>query len=102
MNGDDVIAGYALAIDLTARDLQAKSKKAGLPWTRAKGYDTFLPISDFIPKNKGTGYKKLQQEILQINSLLLLYNKIVKDPYELELYLQVNGEDRYTFCMQEI
>lgn len=35
---------------MTARDVQAKAKKAGLPWTQAKGYDTFTPVSDFIPK----------------------------------------------------
>ena len=36
---------------MTARDLQAKAKEAGLPWTHAKGFDTFTPISDFIPKS---------------------------------------------------
>ena len=36
---------------MTARDLQAKAKKAGLPWTHAKGLDTFTPISDFVPKS---------------------------------------------------
>lgn len=45
------VAGYALAIDMTARDLQTKAKEAGLPWTHAKGFDTFTPISDFIPKS---------------------------------------------------
>lgn len=39
-----------LAVDMTARDLQAQAKKAGLPWTPAKGYDTFTPVSEFIPK----------------------------------------------------
>ncbi|RMX66901.1 hypothetical protein DD238_000947 [Peronospora effusa] len=47
----DYVAGYALAIDMTARELQTKAKKAGLPWTHAKGLDTFTPISDFIPKS---------------------------------------------------
>uniref|UniRef100_A0AAV1TCG2 Fumarylacetoacetase-like C-terminal domain-containing protein n=1 Tax=Peronospora matthiolae TaxID=2874970 RepID=A0AAV1TCG2_9STRA len=47
----DHVAGYALAIDMTARDLQAKAKEAGLPWTHAKGFDTFTPISDFISKS---------------------------------------------------
>ncbi|CEG50279.1 nek protein kinase [Plasmopara halstedii] len=47
----DHVAGYALAVDMTARDLQAKAKKAGLPWTHAKGFDTFTPISNFIPKS---------------------------------------------------
>ncbi|KAF9917839.1 Acylpyruvase fahd1, mitochondrial [Lobosporangium transversale] len=47
---DDYISGYALALDMTARDLQEQAKKAGRPWSAAKGYDTFTPIGDFIPK----------------------------------------------------
>ncbi|RUP46116.1 hypothetical protein BC936DRAFT_147343 [Jimgerdemannia flammicorona] len=47
----DYVAGYALGIDMTARNLQAEAKKKGLPWSMAKGFDTFTPISDFIPKN---------------------------------------------------
>lgn len=38
------IGGYALAIDMTARNLQDIAKKKGLPWTEAKGFDTFLPM----------------------------------------------------------
>ncbi|CAG8574508.1 1792_t:CDS:2 [Diversispora eburnea] len=34
--------------DLTARNLQ----KRGLPWSAAKGFDTFTPIGEFIPKEK--------------------------------------------------
>ncbi|KAI7864266.1 hypothetical protein BDF14DRAFT_1730763 [Spinellus fusiger] len=44
------IGGYALAIDMTARNLQNDAKQQGLPWSTAKGYDTFTPISEFIPK----------------------------------------------------
>ena len=40
------ILGYAVFFDITARDLQAKAKQEGLPWTTAKGFDTFAPISD--------------------------------------------------------
>ncbi|CAG8605805.1 151_t:CDS:2 [Cetraspora pellucida] len=36
--------GYALGIDLTARDLQNEAIKKGLPWSAAKGFDTFTPI----------------------------------------------------------
>lgn len=46
------VAGYALAIDVTARDLQAAAKDAGMPWSRAKGYDTFCPIGGFIPASR--------------------------------------------------
>ncbi|ORX73760.1 hypothetical protein DL89DRAFT_276994 [Linderina pennispora] len=43
------IAGYALALDLTARNVQDEAKKKGHPWSAAKGYDTFTPIRD--PQN---------------------------------------------------
>lgn len=66
----DHVEGYALAIDVTARDLQAVAKASGLPWTVAKGYDTFTPISDFIPKKK------------------------VPSLDDLELWLKVDGEMR--------
>ena len=49
-NAVDHVGGYALALDMTARDIQGKAKKLGHPWTFAKGFDTALPISKFIPK----------------------------------------------------
>ncbi|KAI9348196.1 hypothetical protein BDR26DRAFT_854176 [Obelidium mucronatum] len=62
------IGGYALAIDCTARDLQEKAKKEGKPWSTAKGFDTFTPIGEFIPKT------------------------MVEDPDNLVLWLNVNGQ----------
>lgn len=38
------IDAFTVANDVTARDLQLAAKKAGRPWTQAKGYDTFLPL----------------------------------------------------------
>ncbi|ETV84474.1 hypothetical protein H257_03671 [Aphanomyces astaci] len=64
------VAGYVLTIDMTARELQATAKKGGLPWTRAKCYDTFLPISDVIPAAQ------------------------VADPQDLNLWLNVDGVPR--------
>ncbi|SCV02039.1 LAME_0G20164g1_1 [Lachancea meyersii CBS 8951] len=46
----DSISGVALSLDLTARNVQDEAKKKGLPWSIGKGFDTFLPISGFIPK----------------------------------------------------
>jgi len=43
-DAESYIAGYTLAIDLTGRNVQDAVKKKGLPWSAAKGYDTFLPI----------------------------------------------------------
>jgi 2-keto-4-pentenoate hydratase/2-oxohepta-3-ene-1,7-dioic acid hydratase in catechol pathway len=42
------IAGYAVGLDMTARDLQAKAKKAGAPWSVAKGFDTFAAVGSFV------------------------------------------------------
>eukprot|EP00897_Mesotaenium_endlicherianum_P005481 jgi/Mesen1/4961/ME000248S04243 len=64
------ISGYALALDMTARELQAAAKAKGLPWTVAKGYDTFCPVSDFIPRSQ------------------------VADPQALELWLKVDGVEK--------
>lgn len=47
---DAYIAGYVLALDMTARTIQGKAKAKGLPWSESKGYDTFTPVSGFIPK----------------------------------------------------
>ncbi|CAB4996690.1 unannotated protein [freshwater metagenome] len=49
----DVIFGYTLANDVTARNLQKKDGQ----WTRAKGFDTFCPLgpwidTDFEPGNQ--------------------------------------------------
>jgi len=63
----DYVMGYLLALDITARDIQAEAKKNGWPWGIAKGFDTFAPISDVLLKNKTI------------------------DPNNLELSLSVNG-----------
>lgn len=62
------VAGYTLALDMTARDLQDEAKSKGLPWTEAKGHDTFCPVSDFIEKNK------------------------IPDPHNIELWLKVDDQ----------
>lgn len=66
----DAIDGYALAIDFTARNVQDEAKKKGLPWSIGKGFDTFLPLSNFIEKSK------------------------IADPYNVRLQLAVNGETK--------
>ncbi|GMG36505.1 unnamed protein product [Ambrosiozyma monospora] len=66
----DSISGYALGIDLTARNVQNEAKAKGLPWSIAKGFDTFLPLSAEIPKQK------------------------ITDPYNVELNLKINGQQR--------
>lgn len=43
------IDAVTVANDATARELQQKAQKAGLPWAQAKGYDTFLPMGEWRP-----------------------------------------------------
>lgn len=44
-----LIFGYAVAIDLTRRDVQAAAKAAGAPWEAAKAFDGSCPISEIAP-----------------------------------------------------
>ena len=41
-----------IGIDFTARDIQAKCKKEGLPWEKAKAFDYSAAIGNFIPKSQ--------------------------------------------------
>ena len=64
------VRGYVLGLDMTARDLQAKAKAAGMPWTQAKCYDTFTPLSDIVDAS------------------------VIDDPHAVELYLSIDGVDK--------
>src|SRR5258708_35487553 len=44
-----LIFGYAVALDMTRRDLQAEAKRLGRPWDMAKGFDQSCPISALRP-----------------------------------------------------
>ena len=47
------VFGYAVGNDLTRRDLQAASKKKGLPWDTSKGFDCSAPLSAIQPASRG-------------------------------------------------
>ena len=55
----DHVKAFGLMLDITARDIQDEAKRKGLPWSEAKGYDTFAPVGrtfvnpdDYDPSNK--------------------------------------------------
>ncbi|CAL4928218.1 unnamed protein product [Urochloa decumbens] len=81
----DFVGGYALALDMTARDLQSAAKSAGLPWTLAKGQDTFTPISAVT---LAKGY----DTFTPISALIP--KSAVTNPDDLELWLKVDDELR--------
>lgn len=66
----DVIAGYGIGLDLTARDVQSELKAKGHPWTRAKGFRGAACVSEFVAASR------------------------VADPERLRFSLRVNGETR--------
>lgn len=66
------VDGYAIGLDMTARDLQADAKRRGHPWSVAKGFDTFAPLGALVRAHE------------------------VPDPQKLTLELRVNGELRQT------
>jgi len=68
-NADSHVAGYALAVDVTARNLQDEVKKKGLPWSSAKGFDTFTPIGPFIPRSSVLDSHNLNMT-LKINGVI--------------------------------
>jgi len=55
----DVIAGYAIGLDLTMRDVQGEAKKAGLPWTLSKGFDGAAQISHFLPFESAPAFEDI-------------------------------------------
>jgi len=66
------ISSYFVALDMTSRELQGVAKKKGLPWTVCKGYDTWCPVSESIPKSK------------------------IPDPQNVHLWCKVNGQIRHS------
>ena len=44
-----LIFGYAVALDMTRRDLQAEAKRLARPWDMAKGFDQSCPIGALRP-----------------------------------------------------
>ena len=73
-----LVAGYAVALDLTLREVQARAKRAGEPWSLAKGFDGAAPMGDFVPASG------------------------VARPENLSLSLDVNGEIRQKACTSQM
>jgi 2-keto-4-pentenoate hydratase/2-oxohepta-3-ene-1,7-dioic acid hydratase in catechol pathway len=48
------IAGVTLGLDLTLRDVQARLKKAGLPWELSKSFEHSAPLGHFTAYDPGS------------------------------------------------
>ena len=69
---------------MTGRNVQDEAKKKGLPWSIAKGFDTFLPISQLIAKSRIPNpqnahlWLSVNGEMKQSDSTELMLNRIPK------------------------
>lgn len=45
----DCVYGYAVALDMTRRDLQGRMKKLGRPWEIGKAFENAAPCSELAP-----------------------------------------------------
>ncbi len=59
-NTPEYVAGYGVGIDVTARDIQQQAKDRGHPWSVAKGFDTFAPLSSFETANGGIDFTAME------------------------------------------
>lgn len=66
----DYVLGFTVFNDITARDIQAREMKEGMPWDIAKGFDTFAPIGP---------------EIVPAEDI---------DSHNLDIWLKLNGETK--------
>jgi 5-oxopent-3-ene-1,2,5-tricarboxylate decarboxylase/2-hydroxyhepta-2,4-diene-1,7-dioate isomerase len=69
--GMDYVAGYTIANDITARDMQKQDQAKQHPWLRSKNFDTFCPMGPYlVPRDA------------------------IHDVHNLDIELKVNGETR--------
>ncbi|MCO6514414.1 MAG: fumarylacetoacetate hydrolase family protein [Snodgrassella sp.] len=80
------VGGYAIGLDLTARDVQTELKSKGLPWEKAKGFPTAACVSNFITPDKVNDIQS-QDFCLKVNG---------------EIRQQGNSRDMMFSCQQII
>ena len=82
----DVIYGYTLANDVTARDLQKKDGQ----WSRAKGFDTFCPLGPWIETEFIPGDQKITATLNgEVKQSSMLSEMIFKVPQIVEFVTNV-------------
>ena len=82
----DVIYGYTIANDVTARDLQKKDGQ----WSRAKGFDTFCPLGPWIETEFTPGDQKITATLNgEVKQSSVLSEMIFKIPQIIEFVTNV-------------
>ncbi|MBK9248752.1 MAG: fumarylacetoacetate hydrolase family protein [Ignavibacteria bacterium] len=64
VNALDYVAGYAVGIDFTLRDIQAIAKQKGEPWAVAKGFVGSAPISKVVPAHEVSNSNDISLQLI--------------------------------------
>ena len=70
-NAFDLIKGYSVFLDITARNMQVFDRNKNLPWFRSKNFDGFGVLGPRIAPLKE-----------------------IENPHNLNIYLKINGETK--------
>jgi fumarylpyruvate hydrolase len=78
----DLIFGYAVGLDLTRRDIQARAKEKGHPWDMGKGFDqsavagVIQPVAQVGHPDRGRIWLAVNGEIRQDGDLAAMLWKV--------------------------
>ncbi len=74
----------SLGIDFTARDVQDKLKKKGLPWEKAKAFDSSAAVGNFVPIDSMPNLKN-------IHFTLHKNGELVQDGYTTDMLFPIDA-----------
>ncbi len=63
---DRMIAGFTIGLDLTLRDLQTEAKRAGEPWSAAKGFPGSAPMGAIVMRQPEHRFEEMRVR-LEVN-----------------------------------
>ena len=72
-----------VGIDITARDIQGRNAKAGLPWELSKCFDGAAPVGRFIPVSS-------VRDVLDLDFRLEINGKIVQKSNSSDMIFNIN------------
>jgi 5-carboxymethyl-2-hydroxymuconate isomerase len=85
----NAIAGYAVGLDMTLRDIQSELKKKGHPWTLAKCFDGSAVVSDFVSSENYNlkGNEKITLSVNDETKQNSTLEKMIFPPVEIVKYI---------------
>lgn len=77
------ICGIGFGLDLTKADIQNHLKSKGLPWERAKGFDSSAVLGDFVPFNAPLESLRMTLHINGVLTQEATYELMIYKPLEM-------------------